>query len=175
MESIFTRDRKIAFGISTFGISLRLQSLLLVLSLIGILGCSDPLAPDYAALGLVPIYGKIQLDGKPLPGAVIMLEATDRTWSYGTTDASGNYRLKFNSECMGVLVGEKIVRISTTASTGEEDEYEEDENGVRRPPKKELVPEVYFKESKLRVNITPKMRELNFDLKSDGSTEGPTK
>ena len=163
------RDRRIAFGKSY-----RLKSLLLALLLVGIIGCGDPLAPDYAALGLVPIHGIIKLDGKPLPDAVIKMEAADRTWSYGTTDASGNYRLKFNSECMGVLVGEKVVRISTTASTGEEDEYEEDENGVKRPPKIELVPEVYFKKSKLKVNITPKMRELNFDLKSDGSTVGPT-
>ena len=103
-----------------------------------------------------------------------MLEAPDQTWSYGTTDASGNYRMKFNSEIEGVKPGEKILRVSTTASTGEVDEFEEDENGVRRTRKNELVPNVYYKESKLKVNITPETRELNFDLKSDGSTKGPT-
>ncbi len=98
--------------------------------------------------------------------------------SFATTDKDGNYRMKFNSEVDGVLPGEVTVRISTTASTGElkveEGEGEIDPDLPRARENKELVPNEYHKNSKLKVTIPSGKNVFNFDLKSDGSTTGPS-
>jgi hypothetical protein len=141
------------------------------------LGCGGAPTADYEKLGLVDISGTVTLDGAPLADAVVMFEAPDTTFCYGTTDAQGRYVLKLNSEKMGVIPGPKIVRISTTASTGEEEgggaaeEVDPDAAGGNR---EEKVPACYHKDSKLTVTVADSDPELDFDLQSDCSTVGPT-
>jgi len=145
-------------------------------------GCRDPLRPDYGSLGLLSVTGEVKLDGEPLPETVLFFEATDGTMSYAKTDVDGRYRMKFNSEVDGVLPGKKLVRISTTAHTGEiarsgeldsESPEEDDPDARPRKSKPELVPIQYNRKSKLVVDIA-ESATLNFDLNSDGSTKGPT-
>lgn len=148
-------------------------------------GCKDPLRADYESLGLLAVSGRITLDEEPLAKAVIFIVAEDGTHSYATTDSDGTYQMKFNSEVEGVLPGKKIVRISTTASTGEiaresDPEYPDTDSEAdpdARPAnnkKKEMVPSVYNRQSVLRLDLNESTRSLNFDLKTDGSTTGPT-
>jgi len=120
----------------------------------------------------------VTLDGEPLVGAVVFFEADDGTYAYATTDSNGLYALQYNSEVDGTPPGEKVVRISTTASIGEEEMEEEldDESGgaVKIDAKQDRVPVAYNKNSKLKVSVSAERTEYNFDLLGDGSTTGPT-
>ena len=154
----------------------RLSSLLLMASLAAV-GCGDGLRPDYASLGLVPISGTVTLDGQPLSGAVVFFEAEDKTQAYATTDENGVYEMKFNSEVNGVTPGKKVVRISTTASTGEEDGAEPEgdpDEEKKAAPKNDRVPAAYNSKSKLVVEVTDAKTVYDFKLNSDGSTTGPS-
>lgn len=143
------------------------------------LGCGGVEA-DYEKLGLVEISGTVTLDGSPVEGAVVMFFSPEETFCYGTTDSSGYYTLKLNSEKTGVVPGDKVVRISTTASTGEEEggggagegEGDEEDPDAKRAAKEERVPECYNKKSKLQVTVTESDSSFNFDLKSDCSVTG---
>lgn len=152
-----------------------IAGLLATLALVvAVSGCGNGLATDYAALGLVPVTGTVTLDGQPLADAVVFFESPDLTQSYATTDSDGYYELKFDSEAMGVTEGQKIVRISTTASTGEtEEEPEEDGVDPRRMKKKQgpidRVPAAYNTQSKIIVIVTPSSDSFEFALKSNGS------
>ena len=137
-------------------------------------GCLESHNANYAKLGLIPVTGKISLDGAALPDAVVFFEQTSGTKSYATTDENGNYRMKFNSKVDGVLAGEVIVRISTTAKTGELSAEDGDPDAPKKPKKVELVPKAYHKDSNLKLTIPSGNNVFNFDLKSDGSTTGPS-
>jgi hypothetical protein len=137
-------------------------------------GCNGGVQADYDKLGLVEISGTVTLDGQPLSGAVVMFEAPDTTFCYGTTDASGRYTLKLNSEKTGVVPGEKVVRISTTARTGEESINNGDEEDPDEKPADgaEKVPACYHADSKITVQVTESDANFNFDLLSDCSVTG---
>lgn len=138
-------------------------------------GCGGVPDADYEKLGLVEVSGTVTLDGAPLPGAVVMFEAPDSTFCYGTTNESGKYALKLNSEKSGVVPGDKVVRISTTASTGEEEGpggEEDDPDAKPEGSEVEQVPDCYNKNSKLNVTVSESDSNFNFDLKSDCSTTG---
>ncbi|GAA4452314.1 carboxypeptidase-like regulatory domain-containing protein [Novipirellula rosea] len=139
------------------------------------LGCGGSLDADYSSIGLVPVSGTVTLDGEPIEGAVVFFEADDRTFSYGTTDDSGHYELKFNSKTTGVTQGPKTVRISTVASTGErgeEDEEEsESESSAPKAKRTERFPVTYNKKSELQVSVSDSQTTFNFDLRGDGTTK----
>ena len=138
-------------------------------------GCGGGPSADYHKLGLVDVSGTVTLDGSPLEGAVVMFESADGTFCYGTTDSAGKYVLKLNSEKTGVVPGDKTVRISTTASTGEEEGSageEVDPDAKPSGPKEEKVPDCYNKNSYLKVTVAGSDAAFNFDLKSDCSTTG---
>lgn len=129
-------------------------------------GCNFGPRADYHKLDLVDISGTVTLDGRPLPGALVTFEEPDQTFSYGRTDASGRYRLMLNSEKSGIVPGEKLVRISTTATAGEDEGDEEDPDakttgGAANP---ELVPARYNRQSQLRVTVTGNDSHCDFDL-----------
>ncbi len=164
---------QVQFSLATKSIAATIGFSLLVL----LNGCVGSIDADYDKLGLVSVSGAVTLDGQPLPNAVVKFESSDGTFCYGQTNASGVYTLKLNSEKMGVIPGEKIVRISTTASTGEEEGQagEEDPDAkASAQAKKELVPDCYHKKSKLTATVTTSDSSFNFDLKSDCSVTGRT-
>ncbi|MCA8995874.1 MAG: carboxypeptidase regulatory-like domain-containing protein [Planctomycetaceae bacterium] len=147
-------------------------------------GCGGQ-RPNYADLNLLNVTGTITLDGKPVPDAIVIFEDVEHgTQSYGITNSSGRYSLMFNSEQSGVMPGEKIVRMGTTikilglnSSEGEgesEGETGEEGNSTSPPEGEDLIPEAYRKDSPLRVSVDPSKTTINFDLKSDGSTTGPS-
>lgn len=142
-----------------------------LLAILVLSGCGGGIHTDYSDLNLKEISGTVRLDGVPIAGAAVLFEAEDKTFSYGTTDASGRYTLQFNSEQSGVLNGPKIVRIGTTLSTGDV-EGADDADGSEDGSSGERIPACYNRESVLRVTID-RSTTLNFDLKSDCSTTGP--
>lgn len=129
-------------------------------------GCGGPLATDYSGLGLVEVSGTVTLDGDALPGATVIFEADDQTYSYGTTDGAGRYELMFNSEKSGVLPGPKIVRI-TMGPVGEESDIEPDEGEDSPAPPPMEIPARYNTRSELTADVSAERRRFDFDLLTD--------
>ena len=146
--------------------SRRCQPLFVCLGLIVIFsGCQEPAAPDYASLGLAEVSGTILLDGKPLADANVIFESPDKTYSVGRTNGQGKYKMMFNSEKSGVLVGDKIVRIQL----GRFPEDAEAEDAPARNDDSEL-PASYNTQSQLKLTVIAGVHTFDFDLNSDGST-----
>lgn len=146
-------------------------------------GCSNNLATDYSDLGLAEVSGTVTLDGEPVPGAHIAFEDDQKRYSYGVTDSSGRYSLMFNSEKSGVMPGPKTVKISTRAATAEEGESlyagaESDmgagEEELPSPSAVEKIPACYYRDSKIRVVVDEGSQTIDFELKSDCSTDSAT-
>lgn len=136
------------------------------------LGCGKPKA-DYSLVDLVAGRGTVTLDGQPLSGAVVIFEdLLDGTFSYGLTDAAGQYVLQFDSEMQGVKTGKKVVRISTTrklvglnAKPGQGEEG--DEGSEAAASGVEQVPDRYHRNSELTVEVTAVSGDFDFDLTRD--------
>jgi len=59
------------------------------------------------------VSGTVTLDGQPLKGAMVTFSPADgRRESFGITNASGYFQLRYNSRTKGAEVGEHQVRIS---------------------------------------------------------------
>lgn len=149
-----------------------MQNVYSLTSTVGLLilaaGCSTSPQIDYAKAGLVDVSGTVTMDGEPLSEALVHFETDDGRISYGRTDVTGHYELRFDSDMQGVIPGEKTVRISTSASTGDEAERG---TSVARI---ETVPVRYNKESELRVEVKPgEAQTFDFDLESEGEVEQP--
>ncbi len=80
------------------------------------------LAPLLAGCGgsdgppLGEVTGRVTLDGKPLPGAVLtfIAQSAKGSPSYGGTDHEGRYTLMFTNTKTGAMVGDHVVEIETT-------------------------------------------------------------
>jgi hypothetical protein len=122
------------------------------------LGCTKD---GYSELGLVPVAGKITLDGKPLANAKVVFEGDDTRSAIGTTDASGQYKVMYDSQTAGATPGAKIVRI-TTADVGEEGGGASEGATVA----KESVPARYNVQSELKADVSAGKKTYDFELKS---------
>lgn len=164
-------------------VSRRIICLSVLCGSLSVPGCGGPSA-DYSTLDLVDVEGVIKLDGEPVANAVVgFQDVTTGTESFGLTDASGHYRLMFDSVKSGIIPGEKRVVVSTTrvvpglnGDEGGGDELGEspeegEEAGSERA--KELIPEAYRRDSKLLVTVDESNSTFNFNLAADGSTTGP--
>jgi hypothetical protein len=88
------------------------------------------LAAGCSRSDIVPVSGRVTLDGKPLAGAVITFQPISdpnsdvrpASGSVGRTDAEGRYSLRLiEPECEGALAGPHIVTITTaTARPGDD-------------------------------------------------------
>ncbi len=91
------------------------------LTLLAVLGCSSPEAPedrpyvDPRTIPLVPVEGTVTLDGKPLAGAVVTFLPPRDAPSNGETDQNGHYVMK-TYERDGVPQGEYKVAVSYLVS-----------------------------------------------------------
>jgi hypothetical protein len=135
-------------------------------------GCDTGPKSRYDLVDLVDAGGKVTLDGKPLPNAVVTFDdPTDETFSYAQTDADGNYTLQFDSVMSGVKTGKKVVRISTTRkllALAPKPGAEEGADPDQKSKQQELVPEKYNKKSELTIDVTSDKTQYDFDLKSNG-------
>lgn len=102
---------------------------------------------------LIPVTGQVTLDGKPLPGALVLFlpPADQEPWreARGVTDQQGNYELIYYGEHKGTVPGEHEVRITARAP----DDIE-----------KQIVPEKYNAKSSLKETVTPETTKINFAL-----------
>ncbi len=120
-----------------------------------LIGCQGGMQPDYAALNLAEVTGRVTYDGNPLADGYIIFENENGTFSYGNTDSSGSYRLMYNSEKSGIAPGMKTVRITGQSFSDEEEEFSD---------APERIPAKYNTQSELRVEVVPGSQTHNFDL-----------
>ena len=122
---------------------------------------------------IVPVSGKVTLDGEPLAGAVINFqpirdssaEPPAATGSVGHTDAQGQYVLRLvDPDQTGALVGEHTVTISTATASGVEGE----------PPQGERAPEAWRDGSQRYTVPASGTDTANFALVTPPPTEKPS-
>ena len=142
--------------------------IVLLLIVVGLGGCGesrDPNLPD-----LVPVTGKITLDGKPLPGATVGFfgNASGSTGSVGTTDADGVYQLQTLNNGEGAPVGQYIVSVSKLVKPDGSDLPTDVEIDPMSTPHKELLPPKYsdMNQTVLKTEVKEGGGQHDFDLKS---------
>ncbi|MCC7422455.1 MAG: hypothetical protein IT428_19420 [Planctomycetaceae bacterium] len=104
---------------------------------------------------LVKVTGKVEANGLPLSKVMVEFQPQDKgSPSIGYTDENGRYELRFSRDRYGALVGRHTVRIDFDYDNG---------SGDPKPPFK--IPAQYNRQSELNVEVSPKARQHDFDLK----------
>jgi hypothetical protein len=143
-----------------FGICRQLFSGAVLCCALGTVGCHDD---------VVPVSGRVTLDGKPLANAVVTFQPmgsgksaeTTTTGSVGRTDSEGTFVLRLVSpDRYGAAVGDHVVTISTP--TGESD---------AAPADKALLPLAWRDGSRQFRVPAGGTREANFDIKAELPTK----
>jgi hypothetical protein len=124
-------------------------SALLLVFFAGCGGASD--APETGG-----VSGHVTLDGKPLPGAMIVFQPEGGRPSNGRTDDEGYYELTYSRSQSGAMVGKHTVRITTYV------EADDEGNGAVE----EKVPAKYNAKSELTKDVAAGDQDIDFDLKS---------
>jgi hypothetical protein len=81
---------------------------------LGLAGCGGG-TPSLKAPPLVPVSGRVLLDGKPLEAAQVFFVpkgATAGQLAYASTDSGGGFTLMYNNGLAGCPVGDYVVQIS---------------------------------------------------------------
>lgn len=101
-------------------------------------GCSK--SPEIAT-----VNGTVKIDGKALPGALILFEPKEgpKISSAGVTDDNGEFHLTANDQREGALVGTHKVVIRSSAKFAVVADKEGDLDESASQPKAELVPSQY--------------------------------
>ena len=133
-------------------------------------GCGPKANTNYDAVDLVEVTGTVKLDGSPVSGVTVVFESENKSTSSGKTDSSGKYALRFDSNKMGVIPGEKTVRIRFGGPEGGDGDEGggEDENGQPIAKKVNKIPEKYNTKSELKRTVEKgkAAQVFDFDLKS---------
>ena len=127
-------------------------------------GCGRS-GPDYAALDLAAVHGRVTLDGTCLENALVLFESDDGAFSFALTDRRGDYQMMFNSEKPGVTKGTKTVRIWSSRAVPGMSEATGGANGLGRA-RPERVPARYNDRSELEAKVENDAEQFDFDLKT---------
>ena len=124
-------------------------------------GCNNENLP-----GLGSVTGKVTMDGKPVPDALVAFEPVDGSAApaMGRTDASGTYELYYSRGVKGAKIGEHNVRVNSYQETGDDD---------NRQIQKETVPSKYNVKTELKATVSRGSNTLDFALKSGGEIIQP--
>ena len=123
-------------------------------------GCGG--ASDTPELGSVS--GNIQLNGKPLADANIEFSPEKGRGSIATTDADGNYVLKYTNDLNGAVLGTHTVRITTgAAASGGEGAEAKAATPERIPPK-------YNSQTDIKVEVKAGNNTFDYKIESGGQT-----
>jgi hypothetical protein len=114
------------------------------------------------------VTGTVKLDGAPLANASVQFLPTSGRPSYGSTDASGHYVLKFTESKPGAIPGDHTVRVSTHHRG-------DPETGTKAEP--ERIPAKYSgAKSELKKKVEPGANTIDIEISSkDGKVEQPAK
>jgi len=112
------------------------------------------------------VSGTVTLDGKPLPDATVRFKPETGRESIATTNADGQYSLRYTMEADGALVGQHRVEIST-ATEGHNESGGPDDEGTWVEGKPESLPPKYNAESELTATVEEGTNNIDFDLTSN--------
>lgn len=128
--------------------------------MLGAIGCG------YDGPELANVHGVVKLDGTPLEGATVNFYPEKGRPSMGTTNANGEFELKYTSEEHGATLGKHTVRITTY------EEFLDEQDNVAKKP--ERIPTKYNSKSTLtREVISGDNPPFDFDLDSNGEILQP--
>jgi len=148
-------------------------------------GCSVTSSPNYGALGLVNVSGKVTLDEKPLSGVEVQLQDPETLiYSYGLTDSAGRFSLMFDSRTPGIIPGKKCLRIfakqkhesqiardNQEMQEGDQPQRTISEGSAKAGASSEksdaIIPDCYGAGSKELLQIERGTSSLSIELKSD--------
>jgi hypothetical protein len=146
--------------------------------LLALAGCGESVK---GRAGLVPVTGKVTLDGKPLTTGTVSFITSDGSEAFtGQIDASGNYKLAASPTDPGALPGEyKVIVMATESKTM----TAEDSKAMEAKAKaaqggtgdaattapKSLVPEKYTKVATSGLTRTVKAGSNSIDLELTSS------
>ena len=133
-----------------------LCSLAVVAGLFAVVGCSDG-KPD---VPFGAVTGRVTWKGEPLVDALVTFEPAKGRPSYGRTDASGVYRLEYRGKPWGAVVGEHVVRITTSQLLNPEEEQQ----GADPEVSSEILPRQFNRATTLNATVTEGANTINFDL-----------
>ena len=146
--------------------------------IVATVGCNTATQPQYGDLGLVNVTGVVTLDAKPLAGVTLeFVTEADQTYSYGYTDAAGQYSLMFDSRTPGTIPGPKAIRVrigkpAGTRESGASANEAASETAFDDPDAPAAsdaadVPSCYRALGKLGVNVPERNCSVNVDLTTD--------
>lgn len=141
------------------GSGVRWGSVCLVAMALGLGGCGRG---KPAGISFATVTGTVTLDGEPLPQAFIRFEPESGRPSFGRTDATGVYSLRYKGEDWGAIVGAHTVKITT------ENLSEDTETGEMRFVN-ELLPVTYNARTTLTTVVEPGENVIDFSLQSRSS------
>lgn len=101
-------------------------------------GCPGPVAdlPDLAT-----VSGTVTMGGEPLANVTVEFASANGQAAYGTTDASGQYKLVYSGDAGGAEIGENTVRITTNLDAPAPADY------------KDPIPAKYNESSELKATV----------------------
>lgn len=131
----------------------------LCLSLVALVGCGG------GGPHLVAVSGKVTVDGRPVPKAIVTFNPTGAggSNSLGKTDNEGNYRLEFSQDKKGALVGDYVVEIVTKKISKSD---LPDDGSAPEPTAFVEIPAQYRKRGALTASVKDQSNVINFELSS---------
>ena len=134
-------------------------SILCLAILSACVGCSD------GGPHLVSVTGKVTLDGKPVPNAVVTFNpvAAGGSNSLGKTDKDGNYLLEFSQDKRGAMVGDHVVEIVTKKIA--KSDLPDDGSALDQSAFVE-IPAKYRKRGELKATVQDQSNTIDFPLTS---------
>jgi hypothetical protein len=138
-------------------------------------GCEveEPPPPAPAGPKLLPVTGRITVDGKPLPGAVVVFTPSFSdagTHSIGETTADGSFALSYLYR-PGTAAGDYRVMVSYLLGPNGKpvglEERSADVVSDAMMHAREIIPARYsdYRKTELRATVTRKALRFDFDLK----------
>lgn len=102
---------------------------------------------------IAPTTGVVTMDGQPLANAsVVFMTETGGKATFGRTDATGRYEIRYIGTHMGAAVGPNVVKITTMRDGSSPSQW------------KDPIPAKYNVDSELRVDVQAVRNTFNFDL-----------
>jgi hypothetical protein len=126
-------------------------------------GCGDK------GLVMVPVEGKVTLNGAPLEGADVVFRPENGRPSFARTDAGGGYKLQYTRETAGALCGKHKVSITTAREA--DSEADDPSTGASR---RERLPAKYNSRTELEVMVDGSLKTpVDFDLELTATSRSP--
>ncbi|QDU75873.1 hypothetical protein Pan97_29150 [Bremerella volcania] len=128
----------------------------------GTVGCGN----DSDIPLLVPVSGKVTVDGTPIAGLQVSFEPIEGRRSTGVTDHNGQYALAYLKDYPGAVLGDHQVRIAWTGETTDEDENGDASDAMEMPLAAPVVvvPPQYNVKTQLRATVTEDSKQFDFEI-----------